>query len=414
MSSFLLPGRAVAACFMLTSALALTSSISTPAQGKDLGAYGKLTGDVRVRYENVDDESRPRNGIARTVRAHLGYQTPEWNNLYAFGEVETVRHLGPTSFDDGLNGKTEFGRISDPQMNGINQLFVHYKHSDMTSLRVGRQILIYDNQRFVATSKSRQNDPTHDAIFAKIGLLDNLTLAYAHSFSYLRYSGSRSTSGRYEGNLDLLNLHYDAPFDIGASAYSYWLDFDGVPAEESLSSKTHGLRLTWEPKGEGLHPLAALEYAMQSDYGNSPLSYSENYFLGEAGGRYNDYKIFASVETLGGNGSEAMQTPIGAAHNLTGYTDRFSTIPPDGLRDIRLNVIAPFSLPWEGQSVELIGQVHSFSSDDGDIYYGKEFGLQATYKPAKDHAFNVKYGAYYADEFSADTDKLLVSYEYKF
>ena len=399
---------------MLSSALALTAFCSATANAKDLGAYGKITGDIRYKFESVDEEARPRDGDSHSVRAHLGYQTPEWNNLYAFGEVETVREIGPADYDDGLNGKTSFARISDPQMNGINQLYVHYKYNDDTSIRLGRQLLIFDNQRFVGTSKSRQNDPTQDALLVKYGITEDLDLAYAHSIAYRRYAGSRSTSSTYEGSMNLVNLHYSAPYDIGVTGYGYWLDFDGVTAEQNLSSRTHGLRVTWEPKGDGLHPIATAEFARQSDYGHSTLSYDENYSLFDLGARYDKIKAVISVETLGGNGTSAMQTPVGAAHALTGYTDRFSTIPVNGLRDVRLTLTVPYDLPWDGQSVEVVGQIHDFKSDDGDVDYGHEAGISVMYKPVKDHAINLKYATYEAEDFSSDTNKLIMSYEYKF
>ena len=399
---------------MLTSALTLTTFFATSASAKDLGEYGKVTGDFRYKYESVDEEARPRNGVSNSVRMRLGYQTPEWNNLYGFGEVETVRQIGPSHYDDGLNGRTSFGRISDPQMNGINQLYIHYKYDDDTSIRLGRQVLVLDNQRFVGTSKSRQNDPTQDALLVKLGITEDVSLSYAHSIAYRRYSGSRSTAGTYEGSMNLVNLRYSAPYDIALVGYGYWLDFDGVTAEENLSSRTHGLRLTWEPKGDGWHPIATAEFARQSDYGHSALSYDENYSLFDLGGRYNDIKAVVSLERLGGQGVTAMQTPIGAAHALTGYTDRFSTIPANGLRDLRVTVTVPYKLPWEGQSVEFTGQLHDFKSDDGDIDYGQEVGVNLTYKPVKDHAVSVKYGAYEAENFSSDTNKLILTYDYKF
>ena len=384
------------------------------AEAKDFGAYGKLNANVRLRYESVDEEARPRNGIGNTVRMSLGYETPEWNNLYAYGELETLRHLGPTSFDDGLNGKSQFGRINDPQMNGINQLYMNYEPTEALSIRIGRQPLVFDNQRFVAWSKSRQNDITHDAILVKYEILEDLEVAFAHSLGMQRYSGSRSTAGRFEGSLNLLNVHYDAAYDIGVSGYSYWLDFDGVTAEQNLSSRTHGLRLTWEPEGDGLHPFGALEYAHQNDFGHSSLSYSENYYAAEVGARYDDMKAGLTFEQLGGNGTSAMQATAGSAHGLTGWTDKFSTIPADGLRDIRLNLTVPYELPWKDQSIELVGQVHFFTSDDGDIQYGREAGASLTYKPVKNHAVSLKYSSYEAIEFSSDTNKLWLTYEYKF
>lgn len=405
----------------LVSATALTAFFIQPgeAAAKDLGPYGKVTIDGRIRYEKVDDAARDRDGIAKTARVRLGYQTPEWNGLYAFGEIESIRHLGATSFDDGLNGKTEFGRISDPELNALNQLYVHYNYAPDSMLRVGRQGLAFDNQRFVAWSKTRQNDSTHDALFLQYTPVEDLTLKYAHSIGLHRFSGRRSTAGNFEGNSNLVNAHYDWQYGLGVSVYSYWINFDGVPVEQDQSSRTHGLRLTWTPgeeegKEDSWQPLAAIEYAHQRDFGHSDLSYSENYAMLEAGVQKGGMKFTAAVERLGGDGTEAMQTPFGSGHNLTGWSDKFSTTPDDGLRDIRAGFVVPYELPWKGQSVEFAGQYHVLTSDDGDIDFGTETDLMLTYKPAKDHAISLKYADYKADDFSSDTDKVWITYDFKF
>lgn len=384
------------------------------ANAKDFGEYGKVTADLRIRYEKVDEQDRPREGVAKTARIRLGYQTPEWNGLYAFGEVESIRHLGATSFDDGLNGKTSFGRINDPELNDLNQLYINYTFAEDSMVRIGRQAISLDNQRFVAWSKTRQNDTTHDAALIKYTPVKDLSMTYAYSQSYNRANGRRATSGRYEGDMHLANIHYDWQYGLGISAYSYWLNFDGVTSEENLSSRTHGIRGTWTPEGEGWQPLAIIDVAKQSAFGHSALNYDHYYTLLEAGVNDDGLKITGAYERLGGDRRASMQTPTGSGHSLTGYADKFSTIPLNGLRDMRINLTAPFELPWKDQKLELTAQYHIFSSDDGDIDYGTEADAALTYTPIKNHSIQIKYADYHADEFSSDTQKLLLTYEFKF
>lgn len=395
------------------SALCLMTQTS-PSHAKDFGEYGKVTADLRIRYENVDEEARPREGVAKTARVRLGYQTPEWNNLYAFGEVESIRHLGATSFDDSLNGKTSFGRINDPELNDLNQLYINYTFAEDSMVRLGRQGILMDNSRFVAWSKMRQNDSTHDAALIKFSPTKDLNLTYVYSQSFNRPNGRRATSGRFEGDIHLANAHYDWQYGLGITAYSYWLNFDGVIAEENLSSRTHGLRGSWAPKGDGWQPLAVLDVAKQSAFGHSALNYDEYYTLAEAGVNNDGIKIIGTYERLGGDGTAAMQTPIGSSHNLTGCADKFSTIPVDGLRDMRVNLTVPYDLPWKDQKIELNMQYHILDSDNGDINYGTEADVILTYTPIKNHSVQAKFADYHADEFSSDTQKIWLTYEYKF
>src|SRR4051812_40793252 len=51
--------------------------------------------DLRLRYENVDQENKPRNASALTFRARLGYQTGQYHGFAALAEFDAVQHLGP-------------------------------------------------------------------------------------------------------------------------------------------------------------------------------------------------------------------------------------------------------------------------------------------------------------------------------
>jgi hypothetical protein len=401
---------------VIRNKLAFLAVLALPlsVEAQEIDPAGKFTGDFRVRYEHVDDEGRAHTGDGTSARLRLGYQTPLWNGLSGFAELETIQPLGGMQYDNGLNGKTDHGRISDVQLTDLNQLYVNYGPTQNSLVKLGRQSLAFDNSRFIARSGSRQNDPTHDAVLFQYGEIENLKLYYAHSRAFRRYSNDRSESGRYTGAVDMLNANYTFTDGLAASVYGYYLDFSGVQDERDLSSRTNGVRVTYLRPGEGWQPMVNAEFARQHDYGDSSKSYSENYSTIEGGIRKGDAIVTLTAERLGGNGDGAVSMPLGSSHNFLGYADKFSTTPEQGVRDIKLTVSVPYELPWEGQMLEWTGKLHYLTSDNGGIDYGREGDMYLVWKPVKNHAIGLKYADYRAKDFSDDTKKWLLSYEYKF
>ena len=68
------------------------------------------------------------------------------------------------NYNDGLNGKTRYPVIADPDNTELNQLYVMYAPSAAIRLTLGRQRINYDNQRFFGASSWRQNEQTFDAL----------------------------------------------------------------------------------------------------------------------------------------------------------------------------------------------------------------------------------------------------------
>lgn len=378
---------------------------------------GKLTGDLRARYEHVDSDAFVRSATAKTARLRLGYETPEYNGLQGFVEGETVQHIGSDRFNDTVRGPANFPSINDPEIYEINQAFVSYKPGVADSmLKVGRQGIKLDNQRFIGWSKFRQNDVTHDAALFSFDPIKDVTFTYAFSKGIHRVAGNRAVSGVYEGDINIIHGHAKLPHDMALSAYTYLLDFDKEVAEQNLSSRTHGARLSWEPDygDDAWSPSLAAEYARQSDYGHSALSYDENYYQAEAGAKKGKTQLVLGFEQLGGNGTSAMQTPLTSGRSLDGWTDIFSTKPADGLRNYSLR--GETGIPIDKKFGSLLGRLslHDYHSVEGSEHYGYEYGAGLSYEPVKNNVVSLEAARYNADEFSVDTDKVWVTYEYKF
>jgi hypothetical protein len=61
---------------------------------------GKPTIYLRPRYEHVEQDGKPLNADAYTMRTMLGYRTGSWYGLSGYFEGINVGHLGEQNYND--------------------------------------------------------------------------------------------------------------------------------------------------------------------------------------------------------------------------------------------------------------------------------------------------------------------------
>jgi hypothetical protein len=256
---------------------------------------------------------------------------------------------------------------------------------------------------------------THDAVHLGLAPYGNndLQITYDYSIAQMKYSGNRSSAGRNEGNFHILHAQGNLPHDLTLSGYAYLLEFTDQ-ANKSLSSETFGSRLVWSPKGEGWQPLGSLEYALQTDYRNNPVNYTEGYYWAEAGLQKDGTKISAIYEQLGVNGRASVHTGLGSSYTFNGWADVVNATPVEGLRDYQIWAETPLPSPGEGQKLKLSGQFHIYDSTVRSLHYGNEYDLGITYEPFKNHSILLQTAHYAADDRYTDTNKIWIAYEYNF
>src|SRR6185436_4931133 len=137
--------------------------------------------------------------------------------------------------------------VADPESYAINRLQLVNTSIPGTTLTLGRQRILLDDQRFVGNSGWRQNEQTFDAFRVVNRTVTNLTLDATYLNRVNRVNGPDSPQGVYNGDGILLNAGYQTK--IGKlSAFGYLLDFDPItnipaginPIRDSTS--TYGLR----------------------------------------------------------------------------------------------------------------------------------------------------------------------------
>lgn len=379
-----------------TAVLLACYSLAPQAQSELAQALsdGEVDLNFRLRYEDVSWEGLE-NADALTLRSRLTYTSGSLNGFGLKLEMDDVSALDDVDYRTAGNDTAFPGTviIPDPESTEVNQAFVSYT-AGVTSVKLGRQRILLDNQRYVGGVGWRQNEQTYDALSVTGKPLADTDVFYAYVDNVNRIFGEQNPIGDHRQNTHLLNAKYNGLSAGSLTGYAYLIDNESAPA---LSSDTFGAR--WLGKvNEQLS--YTLEYASQRDAGDNPVSYSADYWLAEAAGSLGAVNLKLGYEVLGSDdGIAGFATPLATLHAFQGWTDRFLNTPANGINDLYASVGGSLG----GVNLTLV--YHDLSADEGSMSYGQEFGFSAAKKIG---AFNLllKYADYQADDFGSDTRKL--------
>lgn len=369
--------------------------------GQEDAKYGQIKFDFRYRYEQLDSGTpNLKVGNASTARLQLGYLTPVFKGFQAYVEYAGNQDIVINDYNSTRNGKTQFETIADPQQNVLNQLWLSYKGLADTEIKVGRQRINLDNQRFVGSVGWRTMEQMFDALLITNTSLPNTTV----QIGYINKAQNINAMTKAM-QFPFVNIAYNFA-DIGKlTSYAYWMDFNepvgslgGVNKMDS--NQTYGVRfdgtrnITDEVKA---HYTA--EYAYQRDYQQSPVAYSANYYHFIGGLTVFGVTAKGGFEQLDGKGvGKTFDTPLATLHIFNGWADQFLNTPANGLRDMY------GSLNTEVMGVKLTGVYHEFTDDTGKIDYGKEWDFLVTKEFLKHYSLLAKYSYYDAAANSGKFD----------
>ncbi len=368
--------------------------------------------DIRYRLETVEQDGLPRDATASTVRVKAGFETDEWQGFSLKVEGEATAHIGAEKFNDTVNGKTQFPVVADPDDIVLNQAYVRWHHNDVVDLRAGRQVINFDNQRWVGSVGWRQNDQTFDAVVGTVNSPAGPSVTYGYSWRTNRIFGPDSPRGIFRDNdMHFVRAGYDVPVVGNVTAYAYLFD---VPDAPGASSQTFGVRLSGQQDLGGAKLLYAAEYARQSDYGNNRARFGHDYLLIEPGIAIGPVTAKFGYEKLAGDGVTALRTPFATLHAFNGWADKFLSTPANGLRDIYGDVtIKPAGPKWLKGTV-FRAVYHDFKSTRGDLDYGQEWNFLIARNIGKHVSLSLKYADYDSDGFASDTQKFWFTTQLKF
>ncbi|MCL4780289.1 MAG: alginate export family protein [Gammaproteobacteria bacterium] len=360
---------------------------------------GKANVSFRYRYENVDQDNFSKDANASTLRSRISFQTAAWQDLSLVLELDDVRTLGDESYNSTRNNKTDRPTVLDPVATDLNVAALKYMGIANTEIIVGRQKIVRGNERFVGPVGWRQNEQTYDAGSINYKYNDKLQAYYAYVRQVNRVVGpdDGTPPADFNGNTHLADVSYTFSPAAKLTAYGYFLEFDEALA---LSSQTLGLRLAGDIKlNEQFGIPYAAEWATQDDYADNPNNYSADYYLAEAGLRWQKVTVKLSWEVLEGDtvANHQFQTPLATAHAFQGWADQFASTPTGGIE----NAFVTVDFPVLGANLKL--RYDDYQSETGSVDYGNELGVWLTYPVGTNYSVAVKYAAFDADSDPANT-----------
>ena len=409
-----MPKQAVRISTRLTPLALLSMTIvGTPAQAdftKEVedalnfyhyGNNGAVKMDLNYRWENVDrDAGKDQTANANTARLRLGLQSPTFYGFQAYAEYEGNYAL-QEDYNSTRNGRTQYSTVVDPDLSELNQFWLSYKGIPDTLVKVGRQRIKLDDDRFIGNVGWRQMEMTYDSILFthKNQTLFGLTV----NAGYIDHV--QNIAGKTEDmNSPILNLNYKVGDWGNLIGYGYWLDYR-ESENYAKSSQTYGLRFDGKSPQffDTVNAVYTAEWSKQSDYADNPNHYQADRINLMAGASAYNLTLSGAVEQLNGTGAgKTFQTPLGTNHAFQGWADLFLSTPADGIRD----VFATASYKMMNDSLIVTGVYHDFSDDAGVMQYGKEWDFSVLKKFGKHYSLLAKYANYNADTFGTDTQKI--------
>jgi len=372
----------------------------------ELVSGGKVGLDLRYRFENVEQADKPSTAGANTLRLRLNLATGAVRGFSGFAEFDHLQAIGGVHYDDTRNGQTQYPVVADPEGTDLNQLYLQYAGPASTTIRLGRQRMNLNGERFVGSVSWRQNEQTLDAVSLETKALPGILLNYAFIDRVQRVFGpdSGTPPATLDSNSHLLSLK-TTKLPVGAlTAYDYRFEFDNAP---QLSADTWGLRYDGTHAfNDGVKCGWAFEYARQRDIGANAADIDAHYALIELSLKFRAAGLTAGCEVLSGESgtftattNPAFQTPLATLHRWQGWADKFLTTPSAGIEDDYIGVSGSFA-GISGQAVW-----HDFQAEATSQDYGTELDLSVSRKFAKRYDVLLKYAAYSAGGLFTDTRK---------
>lgn len=425
-------------CGLLSGLLILSQNVIAEESFMDALTGGKVDFGVRLRYENVQDESKAsgkRDADALTNRTTLGYKTGDFHNMFAYVQFENVADLlDDTQYNDGENGLTTLPTIADPRGTEVNQAYLGFKFIDNTLVKVGRQILTPRKapfHRYLGTVLWRQNWQTQDAVTVT-------NTSFKDTELMAGYIWKNNNIFRKDRDMEapIFNAKYKGFKYANLEAYYYDLDFTET-ADLSNANTTYGIR------ANGAIPIMndktkfiyTGEFATQSETGSNPRDYDADYYLLEGGFKVNldsfvnMFLVKYSHEVLehdlgtltatGASSGAVFRTPLATGHAFQGWADNFLTAPgtgatTGGIEDNYFTMVATGKY-----DTKLIVSYHMLEAETGSYDYGDELDIWFTKKFRKKYTVGLKYSGYDASSDTGNTkatdlSKYWVYFAYKY
>ena len=371
--------------------------------------------DLHLRYERVEQDGGPDPATALTIRARTGLSAtkgPITGLIEVQGNLALVDH-----YDDTVSGPSRYAIVGDPENVAVYRLQIQYARPGLTATG-GRQRISLNDERFVGVANWRQNARSYDAVRVEWAAVNRVRADLTYSWSIRTPAGINGTGAKptaIGGDNVFANLSYQVPAGT-ITAFAYLIDQDEAAVQDfRLSSQNYGIRATLKNKiNSDIKVNWSLSYARQSNYHRNPNRFSAVYYLADTGLELGPARLGVGYEVLGADEGRALtsfQTPLASIFKFQGWADKFTTTPPDGVRDLYGSAGWTWKRMGPLSTILVQGVYHRFSSDRAARLYGDEVDLLASAKWSR-YVLSARYATYHADRFATDTRKFWIEMTY--
>lgn len=378
------------------------TEVPKPANSLNISVDMRIRSEFRHGYRNIPQkDTAPAFLVNQRTRLNIDFKT---KRLDFYASIQDARVWGEQ--DPRASQGTTSGTTASPTTTFPIYLFEGYiepHFNDKWSVRIGRQRLVYDNQRLFAENDWRLPGNSHDAIRFiynnKINLNTELTFAFNQSAENT-FTTTYAPNG-FKNYKDLL-VHYlnyklsksfilttINTMDGYQSAYNYKTTYQRFTSGGRLEYQTYNWYLT-----------AATYYQYGKDSSGKKLA--AYYIQPEVKYSSKSLAIRLGMEYVSGQDSTASKdnnfVPLyGVAHRFMGNLDLFTTFPNDVKSGGLINPYLFFQYQKNKWSVRL--ENHLFYSHTGfafkgmpanNKYLGFENDWRINYKPTP--VVDVEYG----------------------
>lgn len=305
-----------------------------------LGGTGRPTLQLRPRFYYTDQTNKPRNAEAANMRTMIGYRTGSYGGISLTGQLINVSWVNPKRATNSPGDRTSpYPLIADPEKSDMNALYAEFSGLPNTRVRLGRQAIKLDNERFVGDADVRQMPQVFDALSLRNTSIPNTDLFMAHAWHVRTVFGER-----LQTRTTLLNGRFQGDTGPSLSVYTYLQDQErihNVTRVPDNSNRISGGRVEGELTGESkLRWYYTAEAAVQRPYADGDQRVRATYLRLGAGPTFGQYSAQLNYERLGSNqGRYGLQTLL-TFNTFQGWAYEFFTTPPEGIRDFNASVAA--------------------------------------------------------------------------
>ena len=382
---------------------------------QNLKLHGNVFLDFRPRWEYVDIEKDGlKTANAITSRIQFGQSLKVSPQLKFYWELTAVVPL----YDHYAPLKSGYEFVADEDNFRLTQYYADYLWNGI-NLKLGRQVINLDNQRFIGSVNWRQMPQTFDAARVDFSPYRGIRATVAYIVSRQGVLKSLSTQPfdyKPFNHSWLVHLSFEPLKGVKTSLYSYnW----------KMNSDTYGVNIS------GNLPYGGLKFGYWGEYAHQIVHNSDSGIWDTA----NYYHLKLSLNTDWGNlkpfgaiGFEHLGkhfiTPLATLHKFNGWADVFLKYTANtdtyGLNDAYV---------YAGVSHQRFGKFeaafHRFTAPEdfpqGGNKFGNEVDLLWSKKVFKNTSLLVKYAKYNADSEASqagvgdkDTTKFWVMLNFKF